>query len=184
MKKVILLLAILLSWSCASSPIQVSPQAGWLRTSIESYPEAERRPILNYLDAARLVADDAATRLVSGDVDSLVARLASNPRAGNADTVRQGIAQLRTGYGALTSADYRGQSVESQAVPPNVHDVAHASAVTFYSIKTTSRIDGELFLAIRTVLDGQQHQIVGMQYLDYRGNVPPWLAPPPQGNRP
>ena len=42
-----------------------------LRSSIESYPERERRPVLQYLDEARRVADEFVRLLAEGKYDEI-----------------------------------------------------------------------------------------------------------------
>ncbi len=179
--KAILLFALVLATSLTcrtAEPFQTnSGQAGFLRTTIETYPESERRPILDYLDAARQVADQAVADFSSGKIDPIVSQVDSVSDIRSEKQSRRDLEEMGKAYGTLGSSEFRNQAIEVSGMHPDVHDLARATSVTFYSVKTAKRSDGELFLAVRTIRMDNQQKVMNVRYLDYRGNIPPWLGP-------
>ena len=177
--KAIRLFAFVLATSLTcrtAEPFQTnSRQAGFLRTTIETYPESERRPILD-LDAARQVADQAVGLFIWKDrSDCFSGRLRLDIRSEKQS--RRDLEEMGKAYGTLGSSEFRNQAIEVSGMHPDVRDLARATSVTFYSVKTAKRSDGELFLAVRTIRMDNQQKVMNVRYLDYRGNIPPWLGP-------
>jgi len=164
--------------SSASAQLQVTKSAGFLRTAIETYPEDERRPILDYLDAARGVADRAAGQLASGHGEDVFREVEATAKAtGQQIDTREAAGLIEGLYGAVISYEYRAQAIEAFGAKPEVHDLAHATSAVFYAVRTTKRPDGDLFLAIKTVRIGGVHNVFFINFTDYIGKVPPWLQP-------
>lgn len=148
----------------------------FLRTTIETYPETERRPIIDYLDGARIVADKVALNFAAErdvELDGDFSRLARD--RGQKIFVREYANMVRKVYGSVTSYEFRGQVLESSAENPDVKDLQRARSVVYYAIRTAKRPDGELFLIVRTVRIGNLHAASYLGINDYRQNVPPWL---------
>jgi hypothetical protein len=170
-----LILAVLLAGLSAA---QVTPtkSAVLLRTTIESYPEAERRPILNYLDGARVAADRvvgnfAAERDVELDGD--FAHLAK--ARGQRIDVRDYANLVRRTYGSVASYAFKCQMLEAPAEKPDVNDAQRARSIVYYSIRTAKRPNGDLFLIVKTVRIGNLHaaSYLGIDY--YGGKASPCL---------
>jgi len=160
----------------AAGQVTMTKSAVFLRKTIETYPEAERQPILDYLDGARIVADRVAKNFVAerdeevaGEFDRLV------KATGQIIDVRESVNMMRQTYGSVTSYEFRCQALETPAENPDVHDVQHARSAVYYSIRTTRRQDGELFLTVKTARIDNLHAVSYLRINDYSGKVPPWL---------
>ena len=163
--------------------LQVEKSAGFLRTTIETYPPAERRPILDYLNAARKVADRAAGQLAAGQGEELFREIEETARATGQQIDPHGaLAQIESLYGSVRSFEYRAQAVEAYGDRPDVHDLAHVTSAVFYAVRTTKRPDGGLFLAIKTVRIAGGHKVFIVNFTDYAGKVPPWLKAKPSAS--
>lgn len=171
----ILLLTVLVAGISAGQD-KPAKETVFLRATIETYPEAERRPILDYLDGAKAAADKvvlnfAAERDVELDGDfSRVAR-----DRGQKIFVREYANMVRKVYGSVSSYEFRGQALEASAENPDVKDLQRAKSALYYAIRTAKRPDGELFLIIRTIRIGNTHAASFLGITDYRRNVPSWL---------
>ncbi|HEY6400907.1 MAG TPA: hypothetical protein VI479_05835 [Blastocatellia bacterium] len=146
------------------------------RQTIETYPDAERRPIVEYLDGARIVTDKVALNFAAARDEELAIDFSRLEKArGQKIFVREYANMVRQVYGPVTSYEFRGQAVEASTENPDVHDLQRARSATYYAIRTQKRPDGELFLIIRTIRIGNTHAAAYLAINDYRRNVPPWL---------
>jgi hypothetical protein len=170
-----LLLTILMIGLSAGQDKQTKDTV-FLRKTIETYPEDKRRPILDYLDGARAVADKVALNFATErdvELDGDFSRLARD--RGQKIFVREYANMVRNVYGSVTSYEFRGQAFEADASNPDVKDLQRARSAAYYAIRTAKRPDGELFLIIRTVRIGNAHAAAYLGVNDYRRNVPSWL---------
>src|SRR5262245_26837755 len=115
-----LLLTTLLA-GLSAGQVTTTKSAVFLRATIETYTEAERRPILDYLDGARIVAD----RVVRGfagerdaELDREFAQFAKSK--GQKIDVRDYANQVRGTYGPVKSYQFRCQVLEAPAEKPDV----------------------------------------------------------------
>jgi hypothetical protein len=146
------------------------------RAAIEEYPEAERKPILEYLDSAKIVAGRVATNFATGSDEELDVDFSRLAKArGQKIFVREYVNMVRQVYGQVTSYEFRGQALEASAENPDVHDLQRARSAVYYAIRTAKRPDGELFLTVRTIRIGNLHAAAFLGVNDYKGNVPAWL---------
>ena len=146
------------------------------RSTIETYAEAERRPLLDYLDGAKIVSDRVALNFAAArdaELDSDFSRL---ERARGAKIFAREYANMvRQVYGSVISYEFRGQALEVAAEKPDARDLQSARSAAYYAIRTEKRPDGELFLIIRTIRIGNAHAASYFAVNDYRRNVPLWL---------
>src|ERR1017187_2501329 len=128
---------VALMGACAAQ-VQVSKVQGWLRADIERDNEKVKRPILTYLDAARLVADAITNEFCSGRDDGLIADLEASAKAVGKQQgdMQKSIATFHKMIGPVTSFEYRNQALEFQAGQTDLRDVAHATSAVFYSVIT------------------------------------------------
>jgi hypothetical protein len=77
-------------------------------------------------------------------------------------------------YGSLISSEYRGQALETEG---DVHNLSKAFAATFYAIRSVKRPNEGLYLIIKTKTVDNEHRVFHAQFLEYVGDVPPWLLP-------
>jgi hypothetical protein len=157
-----------------SDRLELTKSAGFLRSTIETYPEAERRPILDYLDKARVAADATVKSLSVGFEEFIRGIHETTKGTGQQVDFSETSEQIREKYGLVTSSEYRGQAIETLG---DVHDLAKASAATFYAIRTTKRPNEGLYLTVKTMRFNGEHRVFYAQFLEYVGNVPPWLLP-------
>ena len=148
----------------------------FLRTTIETYPEDERAPILNYLDGARIVADRVIQDFAAERDVELVGEFANLEKArGQKIDVRDYANRVRRTYGSLTTYSFRCQVLEASAEKPNVNDAQRARSIVYYSITTAKRPNGDLYLTVKTMLIGNLHTASYLSIDNYSGKAPPCL---------
>jgi hypothetical protein len=148
----------------------------FLRTTIETYPEVERGPILNYLDGARIVADKVIRNFAAERDVELVGEFANLERVrGQRIDVRDYANRVRRTYGSVTSFSFRCQVLEAPAEKPNVNDAQRAKSIVYYSITTAKRPNGDLYLTVKTMLIGNSHAASYLSIDNYGGKTMPCL---------
>jgi hypothetical protein len=170
-----LILTVLLA-GLSAGQVTTTGSSVFLRTTIESYPEAERQPILNYLDGARIAADRVAVNFAAErdvELDGEFARLAK--ARGQKIDVRNYANLVRRTYGSVTSYSFRCQVLEAPAEKPDVNDAQRARSIVYYSIRTAKRPNGDLFLTVKTMLIGNLHAASYLSVDNYSGKTPPCL---------
>jgi hypothetical protein len=170
-----LLLTVLLAGLSAG---QVTPTkiVSTLRTTVETYPEAERQPILDYLDGARIVADRVIGKFANErdiELDSEFNRLAK-ARGQRIDVLNYANMVRRT-YGSVTLYQFRCQVFEAPAEKPGPNDPQRTKSVVYYSISTAKRPSGDLFLTIKTMRIGNLHAASYFSVDNYSGKTQPCL---------
>ena len=147
-----------------------------LRTTVETYPEAERGPILNYLDGARVVADRVVRNFVAEQDVELDGEFAQLARArGQKIDVRDYANMVRRTYGSVTSYSFRCQVLDAPAEKPDANDAQRARSIVYYSISTAKRPNGDLFLTVKTMLIGNLHVASYLSIDNYSGKAAPCL---------
>src|SRR5215813_8142943 len=95
----------------AVSQTATNPNKGTLRATIEAYPEADKRPLLDFLDAARATADQAAQFFAQGKSAALYTLMISAFK--NRVTVsgfEEAMSDLEDREGKIVSYEYRNQA--------------------------------------------------------------------------
>jgi len=170
-----LLLTVLLA-GLSAGQVTTTKSAVFPRTTIETYPEAERRPILNYLDGARIVADRVVRNFVAEQDVELDGEFAQLARArGQKIDVRDYANMVRRTYGSVTSYSFRCQVLDAPAEKPDVNDAQRARSIVYYSISTAKRPNGDLFLTVKTMLIGNLHAASYLSIDNYSGKAGPCL---------
>ena len=147
-----------------------------LRTTIEAYPEAERGPILNYLDGARVVADRVIRNFASERDVELVGEFANLARVRSQKIdVRDYANRVRRTYGPVRSYSFKCQVLEAPAEKPDVNDAQRARSIVYYSIATAKRPSGDLFLTVKTTFIGNSHAAAYLSIDNYSGKAAPCL---------
>src|SRR5262245_45996871 len=174
-----LLLTVLLA-GLSAGQVTTTKSAVFPRTTIETYPEAERRPILNYLDGARIVADRVVRNFVTESDVELDGEFALLAKArGQKIDVRDYANMVRRTYGSVTSYSFRCQVLEAPAEKPDVNDARRARSIVYYSIATAKRPHGDRFLTVKAVRIGNLHAASYLSIDNYNGKT----APCPQGKQ-
>jgi hypothetical protein len=174
-----LLLTVLVA-GLSAGQVTTTKSAAILRTTIETYPEAERRPILDYLDGARIVADRVVRHFAAEldlELDGEFANLAK--ARGQKIDVRDYANQVRRTYGSVTLYAFKCQVFEAPAEKPGVIDLQRARSTVHYSISTAKRPNGELILTVKTIRIRNLHAASYLSIDNYSGKTPPCL----QGNQ-
>src|ERR1035438_3217584 len=86
---------IALVGACNAAQVQANKVQGVLRESIERDKEEVKRPMLSYLDAARVAADRITSEFCAGREDNLVADLEASAKAvGREGDMRKALAVI------------------------------------------------------------------------------------------
>jgi hypothetical protein len=172
--KPLILTALLASLSAGQ--VTMNKSAIFPRTTIESYPEAERQPILNYLDGARIAADRVAGNFAAErnvELDGEFAQLAK--ARGQKIDIRDYANRVRRTYGSVTSYTFSCQALEAPAEKPDVNDAQRARSIVYYSIRTAKRPNGDLFITVKTMRIGNSHAASYLSIDNYSGKTSPCL---------
>jgi len=171
-----LLLTVLVAGHSAGQ-VTTTKSVAILRTTIEAYPDAERRPILDYLDGARIVADRVIGKFANErdlELDGEFSRLAKS--RGQKIEVLDYASRVRRTYGPVSLYQFRCQVLEAPAEKPGVSDAQRTRSVVHYSISTAKRPNGDLFLTVKTILIGNLHAASYFSVDNYSGKTPPCLV--------
>jgi hypothetical protein len=163
--------------SCGAQ-LPLAKKATYQRTAIEAFPEDERRPLLEWLDAARVVADRSAQQFASGHSQDVFNAMEATARAlGEGADVKNLAREMRRVCGTVTGYEYRAQVLEEPRRTPDghVHDVAHATSTVYYALQTTRRSAGLVVLAIQTRQVAGEHRVLFASFNRYGSQVPDWL---------
>lgn len=186
MKDMILRIAVIAITALSSAvcpgvrgePVQLTQTGVFLRSTIETYPEAEGRPILRFLDQGRVVADAAARDMVAGRTAEVIGRLQETAKATGQTVDTAGIVeQFHAAYGTVTSVEFRSQAIVGFGSNPDVHDLTSVLAATFYAVRTTKYPTEGLYLQIAALRLNGEARLSSVSFSRYVGNVPPWLKP-------
>jgi hypothetical protein len=170
------LLLTVLAAGLSAGQITKTKSGVFLRTAIETYPEAERGPILNYLDGAKIVADRVVRNFAAERDEELVGEFANLEKArGKKIDVRDYANMVRRTYGSVTSYSFKCQVLEAPAEKPDVKDAQRARSIVYYSISTAKRPNGDLFLTVKTMLIGNLHAASYLSIDNYNGKAAPCL---------
>jgi hypothetical protein len=174
-----LLLTVLVAGHSAGQ-VTATKSVAILRTTIETYPEAERRPILDYLDGAKIVADRVIGKFANErdvELNGEFSRL-EKARGQKIDVLNYAI-QVRRTYGSVTLYQFKCQVLEAPAGKPGVNDAQRARSVVYYSFSTAKRSSGDLFLTVKTMLIGNLHAASYFSVDNYSGKTQPCLEGQP-----
>jgi hypothetical protein len=170
------LLFTMLAAGLSAGQVTTTKSVAILRTTIETYPEAERRPILDYLDGARIVADRVIGKFANErdiELNGEFSRLAK--ARGQKIEVLDYASRVRRTYGSVTLYQFKCQVLEAPAEKPGVSDEQRARSVAYYSISTTKVPSGDLILTVRTIRIGNLHAASFFSVENYSGKTQPCL---------
>ena len=139
------------------------PLYGCSRSQFEAYTEGERRPAIQYLDAARELSDKDVKLFVEGRISELYSSLL--PSVKETQSERDFRAQLeeREGYtGKVLDYKYRDQRF-TYGDPTHV-DFHQGFATTIYFARA-SHWDGTVIIRITTALKGSIPVFTGIELL-------------------
>src|SRR5262245_60528158 len=124
------------------------------RSSIEVCPEEKKRPVLQFLDEARALADSSVRLLAEGRSKELYDVMSTSFKKGNTEaSFREFLAALERREGKVLEYEYRDQSLMDVYGNPWEIDPQKDFSIVRYSIKTTTN-GGGLVLQVRTRRQG------------------------------
>ena len=174
------LLFTMLAAGLSAGQVTTTKSVAILRTTIETYPEAERRPILDYLDGAKIVADRVMGKFASERDVELNGEFSRLEKArGQRIEVLDYANRMRRTYGSVTLYQFKCQVLEAPAEKPGVSDEQRARSVAYYSISTTKVPSGDLILTVRTIRIGNLHAASYFSVDNYSGKTQPCLEGQP-----
>jgi hypothetical protein len=170
----LLLLTVLVAGHSAGQ-VTTTKSVAILRTTIETYPEAERRPILDYLDGAKIVADRVIGKFANERDVELSGEFSRLAKARVLDYA----SRVRRTYGSVTLYQFKCQVLEAPAEKPGVSDEQRARSVAYYSISTNKVPSGDLILTVKTIRIGNLHAASYFSVDNYSGKTQPCLEGQP-----
>ena len=170
-----LLITVLVAGHSAGQ-ITATKSVAILRTTIETYPEAERRPILDYLDGAKIVADRVMGKFANERDVELNGEFSRLEKArGQRIEVLDYANRMRRTYGSVTLYQFKCQVLEAPAEKTGVIDEQRARSIAYYSISTTKVPSGDLILTVKTIRIGNLHAASYFSIENYSGKTQPCL---------
>lgn len=166
----LLVFASLLVGGIAFSKVQAQPisYGSCTRQQFESYfemhPEQEKRPLTQFFDNARKVADNSVKLLVAGQLDELYSSM--TPQALSKDKFREYVANLEQRDGKVLDYKFLDQVLLFSG--PSELDLQDGGLlVTHYSVRTTRRED-HTYLSIwtRGVKSTPMRQAIEIDYYE------------------
>lgn len=150
------------------------------RSTIESFPEQEKRPVLLYLDESRQAVEEFLRLLVEGKFDEIY-KLNKKVKIyvqGNPN-VAMDLTDFDQKQGRITHFEYRNQGVIWD-LPTSEIDLS-GTVGTWYSVKTTKTKNGIVSLLVHTHKSGNKQSPVfdSVFFYEWRRlknrSVPSWL---------
>jgi hypothetical protein len=184
MNKFRLLITATFLFSLSSiSVAQIQPTVdtgrGYLRSTIITLPSSEGRPLLQYLDAGRVAADQGMQLFAGGKVDALYDSMSVDfKHQYNLEQFRQLSQVFARSAGQITSYEYRNQALEYPIDKTPISELAKAKTVVWYAMKTTKLSGDGIFMRVKTVREGSKHTVSFIDYVNYGEHMPPWLIHP------
>ena len=165
MHKICLLIFVFLS-VYAGSGIAVRAQLplyGCTRSQFEAYAEAERRPAIQYFNAARELADKNVKLFVEGRITELYSGLSPSVKETRSEKDFRAELEVREGYtGKVLDYSYRDQGF-TYADPTHV-DFHQGFATTIYFARA-SHWDGTVIIKISTAQTDSTIVFTGIELL-------------------
>jgi hypothetical protein len=162
---------------CGSAVIEAQAQPrlyGCARSTIETYPEEEKRPVLQFLDEARALADRGAQFFVEGRIQELYNLMGGSFRKENTEAkFRERLAAMEQGQGKILKYDYYSQSLVY--VDPSEIDFQRDLTSVIYAVKTTVRETGA-YLQIYTRREGKE-PVINNFFLYYTNSAAEQRSP-------
>lgn len=143
---------------------------GCSRYEFETYSEAERRPVIRYLDAARELADKSVKLFVEGRIDALYSGLSPSFKEVHSEKeFRENLAESERPTGKVLGYEYHEQWF-TYSDPGNI-DVHNGFATTRYAAQT-SGWDGTVIIEVLTSQRGAVPEFLGIGILRSDANTP------------
>jgi hypothetical protein len=141
------------------------------RSTIEAYPEEEKRPVLQFLDEARALADKSARLFAEGRVNELYAVMSTPFKNDYTEaTFPEFLAAQEQMLGKILKYEYRNQSL-SFGNPEEI-DLQSSGSGVIYEVKTTSGND-DVYLDVQTGQERKEPVVVNITLRRFGPAYPP-----------
>lgn len=158
----------------ATSSAQIPPLyvTTYQRGEIEKLPRSEKQPILDWLDAAKVVADREVGDLASGRSEMAFDEIAETAKLLEGGFDREALRrEIRQQCGTITGYEYRGAQVQFIHNGPNdfTKDLDRAQSRVFYALRTTKAASDPIFLGVDIIKRGGRHRVM---YVWIQSSIP------------
>jgi len=145
--------------------VQAQPRLfGCGRSGFESYSEAERRPAIRYLDAARVLADKSVKLYVDGKISELYAGLWPSMKETHSEIEFRAKLEERERYtGNVLDYEYRDQGF-TYSDPTKDIDLHEGWATTIYT-GHAAHWDGTVIIEVSTMQRDATPVLTGIELL-------------------
>ena len=130
------------------------------RSTIEAYPEEEKRPVLQFFDEARALADKSVKLFAEGRMKELYPLMSTNFRKEFTEArLWEKLADVEKREGKILEYEFRIQGL-SYAYPPEIDFQRDKSFVTF-AVKTAAKGEGA-YVNVITGREGKEPVVVNI----------------------
>jgi hypothetical protein len=148
----------------------------YVRTTIKSYPPDERRPLLEYLDSQRPMADKGMQLFADNKPNDLYELSSADAKKTmTLDEFKSIFVAFDQVAGKITSYEYRGQAILYPNDDTPMSELSKAKSQVWYAIKTTKLKGNGIFIAVKTARENGKPVVSQIQPLNYGDGMPPWL---------
>lgn len=160
-----LIVVVFAVYACSALAVQAQPRLfGCGRSGFEAYPEAERRPAIRYLDAARELADKNVKFFVAGKISELYAGLSPLVKETHSGKdFRKSLAERERYTGEVLDYKYRDQYF-TYGDPTKDIDLHEGWATTIY-IGHAAHWDGTVIIEVSTAQKDATPVLTGIELL-------------------
>jgi hypothetical protein len=133
---------------------------GCSRSTIEAYPEEEKRPVLEFFDEARALADKSVKLFAEGRIKELYPLMSTHFRNEYTEArLWEKLAGIEQSEGKIIEYEFRTQSL-SYAYPPEIDFQRDHSYIT-YAVKTAAKGEGA-YVGVYTKREGKEPVVVNI----------------------
>lgn len=179
----LLIATALLFYLSSMGGAQIQPTVdtgrGYLRSTIMALPASEGRPLVQYLDAGRIAADEGMRLFAGGKVDALYESMSAEfKNKYSLEQFRHLSQAFERSAGQIAAYEFRNQALSYPIDKSPLSDLAKAKTIVWYSVKTTKLSGNGSFMQVNAVREGNKHIVSYITYVNYGDNIPPWLLQP------
>jgi len=153
---------------CVWSGLEVRAQPrlyGCTRSGFETYPEAEKRPVIRYLDAARKVADKSVRVFFEGHIDQLYSAMSLSFKESHTEKdFLEKFAAYEGQIGKVLDYQYRDQAFTYDNPE---HIDLHNGWVTTRYLARASGWDGGVIIEVNTAQPDSTPLLTGIEILRF-----------------
>lgn len=143
---------------------------GCSRSTIEAYPEEEKRPVLQFFDEARALADKSVKLFAEGRIKELYPLMSTLFRNEYTEArLWEKLADIEQREGKILEYEFRTQSL-SYAYPPEI-DFQRDQSNIAYAVKTAAKGDGA-YVEVHTKREGKEPVVMNINLYRFSPDYP------------